>query len=67
MDESYAMAKKIVANSAFSLKEIKKGFFMAQWECSLEALMDYEIEACLACVSTKEREASLDNFEQRKK
>jgi enoyl-CoA hydratase len=67
MDESYAMAEKIVANSAFSLKEIKKGFFMAQGECSLEALMDYEIEACLACVSTKEREASLDNFEQRKK
>ncbi|RLI20229.1 enoyl-CoA hydratase/isomerase family protein, partial [Candidatus Bathyarchaeota archaeon] len=32
----------------------------------LEALMDYEIEACLSCVSTKEREQSLDNFEQRK-
>jgi len=30
-------------------------------------LMDYEIEACLACVSTKEREESLDDFEKRKK
>ena len=67
MDEAFAMAKKIVANSSFSLKLIKKGFLMAQGECSLEALMDYEIEACLACVSTKDREQSLDNFEQRKK
>ena len=40
---------------------------MAQGESSLEALMDYEIEACLACVSTKDREQSLDDFEQRKK
>ncbi|MCK5164640.1 MAG: enoyl-CoA hydratase/isomerase family protein [Desulfobacula sp.] len=67
MDEAFAMAKKIVANSSFSLKLIKKGFLMAQGESSLEALMDYEIEACLACVSTKDREQSLDNFEQRKK
>jgi enoyl-CoA hydratase len=67
MDEAFAMAKKIVANSSFSLKLIKKGFLMAQGECSLEALMDYEIEACLACVSTKERDQSLDTFEQRKK
>ncbi len=67
MDEAMAMAEKIVANSSFSLKQIKKGLLMAQGECSLEALMDYEIEACLACVSTKEREQSLDDFEQRKK
>ncbi|MFH2057281.1 MAG: enoyl-CoA hydratase/isomerase family protein [Pseudomonadota bacterium] len=67
MDEAIDMAQKIVANSSFSLKVIKKGFLMAQGECSLEALMDYEIEGCLACVSTKEREQSLENFEQRKK
>jgi len=67
MDEAFAMAEKIVANSSFSLKVIKKGFLMAQGECSLEALMDYEIEGCLACVSTKEREESLTDFEQRKK
>lgn len=67
MDEAFNMAKKIVANSSFSLRLIKKGFLMAQGESSLEALMDYEIEACLACVSTKERELSLDTFEQRKK
>lgn len=67
MNEAIVMAEKIVANSSFSLKLIKKGFLMAQGESSLEALMDYEVEACLACVSTKEREQSLDNFEQRKK
>ena len=36
-------------------------------EVSLEALMDYEIEACLACVSTKERQESLKDFEGRKR
>lgn len=66
LDEAMAMAEKIVKNASFSLKLIKKGFLMAQGECSLEALMDYEIEACLACVSTKEREQSLEDFEQRK-
>ncbi len=67
MNEAFSMATKIVANSAFSLKLIKKGFLMAQGEASLEALMDYEVEACLACVSTRERNQSLENFEQRKK
>ena len=67
MDEARQMADKIAANSAFSLKLIKKGLAMARGEVSLEALMDFEIEACLACVSTKERQASLEVFESRKK
>ena len=67
MAETYQMAEKIAANSSFSMARIKKGFLMAAGEVSLEALMDYEIEACLACVSSKEREQSLDTFEQRKK
>ena len=61
------MAAKIAANSAFSLKMIKKGLNMAQGETSLEALMEFEVEACLACVSTKERQESLTAFEDRKK
>ncbi|MGD8703700.1 MAG: enoyl-CoA hydratase/isomerase family protein [Desulfosarcina sp.] len=61
------MAAKIAANSMFSLKMIKKGLNMALGEVSLEALMDFEVEACLACVSTKERQASLREFEDRKK
>lgn len=60
------MAEKIAKNSAFSIKMIKKGLQMAH-EVSLEALMDYEIEACLACVSTKERQESLENFETRER
>jgi enoyl-CoA hydratase len=40
---------------------------MALGEVSLEALMDFEVEACLACVSTKERQVSLTAFEERKK
>jgi enoyl-CoA hydratase len=40
---------------------------MARGEASLEALMEFEIEACLACVSTKERQESLKSFEERKK
>ena len=66
MDEAFEMAGKIAGNSSFSIAMIKKGFLMARGEVSLEALMDYEIEACLACVSTKEREKSLDDFEKRK-
>ncbi|WP_372683222.1 enoyl-CoA hydratase/isomerase family protein [Desulfosarcina sp.] len=67
METVMEMAAKIAANSAFSLKMIKKGLNMAQGETSLEALMDFEVEACLACVSTKERQTSLTAFEDRKK
>jgi enoyl-CoA hydratase len=67
MDEAREMAEKIVENSAFSIKMIKKGLHLARGEVSLEALMDYEIEACLACVSTKERQKSLKDFEERKR
>jgi enoyl-CoA hydratase len=67
MESVMEMAAKIAANSAFSLKMIKKGLNMARGEVSLEALMDFEVEACLACVSTKERQASLTAFEARKK
>ena len=54
-------------NSSFSITMIKKGLKMARGEMSLEALMDFEIEACLACVFTKERQDSLKAFEDRKK
>jgi enoyl-CoA hydratase len=67
METVMEMAAKIAANSAFSLKMIKKGLNMARGETSLEALMDFEVEARLACVSTKERQASLSAFEARKK
>ncbi|HDG98199.1 MAG TPA: enoyl-CoA hydratase/isomerase family protein [Desulfobacterales bacterium] len=67
MDEAKAMAEKIAKNSAFSLMMIKRGLLMAKDGVSLETLMDYEVEACLACVSTKERQDSLKEFENRKK
>jgi enoyl-CoA hydratase len=67
MRTAQEMAQKIAANSAFSLKMIKKGLLMARGEVSMEALMDFETEACLACVSTKERQTSLKDFEDRKK
>lgn len=66
MEETFKMAEKIAANSAFSLAMIKKGLLMAQGEVSLNALMNYEVEACLACVSTRERQKSLETFEKRK-
>jgi len=67
MEKTKEMAKKIAENSAFSIKMIKKGLNMARGEVSLDALMDYEIEACLACVFTKERQESLKEFEERKR
>lgn len=66
MDTALEMAQKIAGNSAFSIKMIKKGLHMAR-EVSLDALMDFEVEACLACVSTRERGESLQAFEDRKK
>jgi enoyl-CoA hydratase len=67
MDEAGEMARKIAKNSSFSITMIKRGLNMARGEVSLEALMDFEIEACLACVFTKERQDSLKAFEERKK
>jgi len=67
MDETMEMAKKMAANSSFSIKMIKRGLNMACGEVSLEALMEYEVEACLACVSTKERQGSLNDFEGRER
>lgn len=67
IEEAKEMARKIAKNSSFSLKMIKAGLNMACGEVSLEALMDYEIEACLACVFTKERQESLKEFEERKR
>ena len=67
MGETMEMAKKMAANSSFSIKMIKRGLNMACGEVSLEALMEYEVEACLACVSTKERQGSLNDFEGRER
>lgn len=67
METAREMAEEIAKNSLFSIKMIKKGLHMARGEASLDTLMDYEVEACLACVSTKERQASLNAFEKRKK
>ena len=67
MNTAIEIAKKITENSEFSIKMIKKGLLLAQGEVSMDALMDYEVEACLACVSTKERQTSLQDFENRKK
>lgn len=67
MEEAMAMAKKISENSSFSIKMIKNGLNMARGEVSMEALMDYEVEACLACVFTKERQDSLTTFEERER
>lgn len=66
LEEARKMAGKIAENSSFSLKMIKRGLLMAREGVSMEALMDYEVEACLACVFTKERQESLKGFEERK-
>ncbi len=66
MEAAQKMAEKILPNSAFSIRLIKKGLDMAP-EVSLEALMDYEVEACLATVSAPERTGALDDFAARKK
>ena len=66
METARQMAMEIAQNSSFSIKMIKKGLQMAN-EASLEALMEYETEACLACVFTRERQDALNRFSDRKK
>ncbi|MEW6262042.1 MAG: enoyl-CoA hydratase/isomerase family protein [Thermodesulfobacteriota bacterium] len=66
MEETMAMARKIAGNSVFSISLIKKGLHMAG-EVSMEALMDYEIEACLATVFAPVRQEKLEEFADRKK
>ncbi len=66
MEEALATAGKIAANSLLSIQLIKKGLNMAG-EVSLEALMDYEVEACLATVSSPGRAGKLSEFADRKK
>ena len=61
------MAEQIAANAALSLKMIKSGLRLAREPVRLEALMDYEIEACLACVSTAERRRALEAFAERER
>ena len=67
METAVDTARKIVTNSAFSLKMIKKGLEMARGETNLKSLMDYEVEAALACVASKERQERLETWEARKK
>lgn len=66
LTEASNLAGAIAANSPFSLKMIKKGLRLAQTGASLEAIMDFETEACLACVATEDRQLSLTAFEQRR-
>jgi len=67
MDAACAMAAKIAANSAFSITVLKQGLNRAADGEQMKSLMDFEVEACLACVSSKERQNALSDFESRKK
>jgi enoyl-CoA hydratase len=66
MKTAREMAHRMANNSSFSIETIKKGLQAANSGMSLEELMEYEIEACLACVASKEREEALKVFEDRK-
>ena len=67
METAMEMAEKIAEKSDFSIKMIKKGLLIASAGVSLEGLMDYEIEASLACASVKQRRAELKDLAERKK
>ena len=67
METAYAMANKIAENSPFSIKVLKQGLNSAAGGQDMETLMAFEVDACLACVSSKERRRALSNFESRKK
>lgn len=66
MSVARRMAEKISANYDFSLKKIKEGLRLANSGIDMSGLMNFEIEACLACVDRKERVSALENFDNRK-
>ena len=67
MDAALKMASRIAANSTFAVKMIKRGLLMAQNDSSLETLLNYEVEARLACEFTQDKQVSAENLELRKK
>ena len=67
MDAAMKMAVKIAANSSFSVKMMKRGLLMAGSQAGLEALMNYEVEARLACEYTQQAQEPAKNIELRKK
>jgi enoyl-CoA hydratase len=67
MDAAMKMAVKIAANSSFSVKMMKRGLLMAGSQAGLEALMNYEVEARLACEYSQATREPAKNLELRKK
>ncbi|MHA2295000.1 MAG: enoyl-CoA hydratase/isomerase family protein [Candidatus Hodarchaeales archaeon] len=65
MEEAKIMIEEITKHSLHSINVIKKGLNLAR-EVSLDALMEYEIEACLDTVTTPERQKKLADFNARK-
>jgi enoyl-CoA hydratase len=67
MDETLTLANKITENSDISIKMLKQGINRAAMGEDMESMMKFEVEACLACVSTENRQSALTSFESRKK
>ena len=67
MTEALALAAKIAANPTDSLKAIKSAQLMAQEPISLDALLDYEVEARLVCIAAQKSVQASADFEDRKK
>jgi enoyl-CoA hydratase len=61
------MANKIAENSAISIDVLKQGLIRAADGEDLATLMAFEVEACLTCISSKDRSGALSDFENRKK
>ena len=66
LPEALEMAQAFSQNAPVSLRMMKRGLAMGAGDASLDTLMEFEVEACLACVGTLEREKSLADFEGRK-
>lgn len=66
MNETISMAKKIISNSPFSIRLMKRLINVAK-ETGLTSIMQYEVEACLNTVFSEERPERIKDFEQRKR
>lgn len=60
------LSQRLCAQSMNSIQLMKRGLLFAGQGCSLEALMEYEVQACLEAVSTSERREKLESFENKR-
>ena len=66
METAKSFANTLSENSALSIRLMKQGLARVGSGESMDALLEYEVEACMEAVTSEERKEKLDAFANRK-